>query len=85
MEILRLLEELDNLTLAQKTLLGMTYSFHQEDFLALTNKIRATMVPLSSPDLFLDRVTEVLARHLRSQEEVIAIMNEIRVATGTMP
>ena len=84
METLRLLKDLEELVLAQKTVLGVTYNFHQEDFRALTNKIRAMMAVPSSPEMILDKTATVLTRHLRSQEEVATVISEIRLAIGTM-
>jgi len=80
METLRLLNELDNLIMAQKTVLGVTCGFHQEDFLDMVNKIRATMLPSSPPERILDTMATVLAKHSRSPEEVVAVMSEIRSA-----
>ena len=82
METLRLLNELNNLIMAQKTVLGVTCGFHQEDFLDMVNKIRATMLPPSSPERILETMATVLAKHSRSPEEVVAIMSEIRSAVG---
>jgi len=43
MDILKLLNELERLIEEQKTLMGITYNFHPDDFLDITNKIRATL------------------------------------------
>ena len=43
MDILKLLNELERLIEDQKTLMGITYNFHPDDFLDITNKIRATL------------------------------------------
>jgi len=80
METLRLLNELNNLIMAQKTVLGVTCGFHQEDFLDMVNKIRAAMLSPSSPERILDPTATVLAKHSRSPEEVVAVMSEIRSA-----
>ncbi len=79
METLKLLNELTNLIMAQKTLLGVTHGFHQEDFLDLTNKIRASLPTPSSSERIMEKTQTVLARHLRSQEDVAIIVNEIRL------
>ena len=84
METLRLLNELADLIMAQKTLLGVTSNFHPEKFLDLTNKIRATMLSPSSPERMMETTKTVLERHLRSSEEVAAVMSEIRSDLGTM-
>lgn len=73
MEMLRLLKELEDLIIAQKSLLGVTLNYHAEEFLDLVNKIRATMLPPSSPERILDTTASILGKHLRSQEEVEAI------------
>ncbi len=78
METLRLLKELEKLIESQKTFIGVTYNFRQDNFLDLTNKIRATVPGLLSSEPFLERVSTVLARHLDSQAEVDAIIAEIR-------
>lgn len=79
MEILRLLKELDDLIMAQKTVLGVTCNFHQEDFLALTNKVRLTLLPGAlSTELTMGKVANVLARHFRSEEELASVMKEIQ-------
>lgn len=80
METLRLLKELEDLIMAQKTVLGVTYGFHQEDFLDLTNKICASLLPAAAAaDRNIEKIEVVLARHLRSQEEVAAIVREMRL------
>ncbi len=43
MDIIKLLNELERLIEDQKTLMGITYNFHPDDFLDITNKIRATL------------------------------------------
>lgn len=43
MDIIKLLNELERLIEEQKTLMGITYNFHPDDFLDITNKIRATL------------------------------------------
>jgi hypothetical protein len=79
METLRLLKDLENLIMSQKTLLGVTHGFHQEDFLDLTNKIRASLLPAAvAAERNMEKTEIILARHLHSQEDVAAIMNEIR-------
>ena len=81
MEILRLLKELEGLIEGQKTFVGFTYDFHSDDYLDITNKIRATVPGLLSSESFLEKASTVLARHLDSQVEVDAIIAEIRAAT----
>lgn len=82
MEILRLLKELEGLIEGQKTFVGFTYDFRQDDFLEITNKIRATVLGLLSTERALETTATVLARHLRSPEEVANIMREIRAEAG---
>lgn len=43
MDILKLLNELERLIEEQKTVMGITYNFHSDDYLDITNKIRATL------------------------------------------
>ncbi len=43
MDILKLLNELERLIEEQKTLMGFTINFHPDDYLDITNKIRATL------------------------------------------
>lgn len=78
MEILRLLKELERLIESQKTFIGVTYNFRQDDFLDITNKIRATVPGLLASEKTLEAAAIVLARHLRSQAEVEAVIAEIR-------
>jgi hypothetical protein len=78
MEILRLLKELETLIEHQKTFIGLTYDYHPDEFLVITNKIRAAMPELLSSEKTLDAASTVLARHLHSQGEVAAIIAEIR-------
>jgi hypothetical protein len=78
MEILRLLKELETLIENQKTFVGLTYDYRPDELLAVTNKIRAEMPGLLSSEKTLDAASTVLARHLHSQEEVAAIIAEIR-------
>ena len=82
MEILRLLKELEGLIEGQKTFVGFTYDFRQDDFLEITNKIRATVLGLLSTERVLETTATVLARHLRSPEEAANIMREIRAEAG---
>ena len=79
MEILRLLKELESLIASQKTLMGVTFDFRQDDILSLTNKIRM-VVPTLLPEDVMTKTEQVLTRHLQSSEEVAAIMREIRTA-----
>ena len=79
METLRLLKELENLIMSQKTVLGMTYSFRQENFLDLTNKIRASLLAASFSERTMEKTERILARHLRSQEDIAAVINELRL------
>ena len=43
MDILKLLNELEHLIEDQKTMMGMTINFHPDDYLDITNKIRASL------------------------------------------
>ncbi len=43
MDILKLLNELERLIEDQKTVMGMTINFHPDDYLDITNKIRASL------------------------------------------
>ena len=43
MDIIKLLNELDRLIDEQKTVMGLAWNFHAEDYLDLTNKIRASL------------------------------------------
>ena len=43
MDIIKLLNELERLIEGQKTFVGFTYDFHSDDYLDITNKIRATL------------------------------------------
>jgi cell division septum initiation protein DivIVA len=43
MDILKLLNELERLIEDQKTLMGLTVNFHPDDYLDITNKIRASL------------------------------------------
>ena len=43
MDILKLLNELERLIEDQKTVMGLTLNFHPDDYLDITNKIRATL------------------------------------------
>ena len=43
MDILKLLNELERLIEDQKTVMGLTVNFHPDDYLDITNKIRATL------------------------------------------
>ena len=78
MEVLRLLKELEDLIENQKSFVGFTYDFHQDAFLILTNKIRAALPELLHSEQVMERTAIVLARHLRSPEEVAAVMREVR-------
>ena len=82
MEALRLLQELEKLIENQKTFIGVTFDYHPDDLLALTNKIRAAMPELLRSEQVMGRTAIVLARHLRSPEEVAAVMGEIRAEAG---
>jgi uncharacterized protein YunC (DUF1805 family) len=83
METLRLLKELEKLIGDQKTFIGVTYSLRQDDFLIITNKIRAAMPGLLSSEQVIEKTVAVLARHLHSQEEVAAIIAGIRAESNT--
>jgi hypothetical protein len=78
MEILKLLKELETLIENQKTFVGLTYDYHPDEFLVITNKIRAAVPELLSSEKTLDTAAAVLARHFGSQSEVDAIITEIR-------
>ncbi len=82
MEAFRLLQELEKLIENQKTFVGVTYDFRQDAFLSLTNKIRAAMPELLRSEQIMERTATVLARHLRSPEEVAAVMREVRAEAG---
>lgn len=43
MDIIKLLNELERLIEGQKTFVGLTYDFHADDYLDITNKIRASL------------------------------------------
>ena len=43
MDIIKLLNELDRMIDEQKTVMSLTWNFHAEDYLDLTNKIRASL------------------------------------------
>ena len=43
MDIIKLLNELDRMIDEQKTVMSMTWNFHPEDYLDITNKIRASL------------------------------------------
>lgn len=43
MDIIKLLNELERLIEGQKTFVGFTYDFHSDDYLDITNKIRASL------------------------------------------
>ena len=43
MDIIKLLNELDRMIDEQKTVMSMTWNFHAEDYLDITNKIRASL------------------------------------------
>lgn len=43
MDIIKLLNELERLVEEQRTLMGFTYNFHPDDYLDITNKIRASL------------------------------------------
>ena len=43
MDIIKLLNELERLIEGQKTFVGMTIDFHPDDYLDITNKIRASL------------------------------------------
>ena len=76
--MLKLLRELEKLIENQKTFVGITYDYHPDALLAVTNKIRAALSDLMSAEHVLETTCAVLARHLRSSEEVAGIMGEIR-------
>ncbi len=78
MEILSLLKELEKLIENQKTFVGLTYDYHPDEFLVITNKIRAAMPGLLSSERTLEAASTVLTRHFHSSEEVVAILAEIR-------
>ena len=82
MEALRLLKELEKLIENQKSFVGFTYDFHADDYLDITNKIRAAMPELLRSEQIMERTATVLARHLRSPEEVAAVMREVRAEAG---
>jgi len=83
MEVLRLLKELEKLIESQKTFIGLTYDYHPDDFLIITNKIRAAMPGLLTPERIMETTTTILARHLHSPEEVAAVIGEIRAEAKT--
>ncbi len=43
MDIIKLLNELERLIEGQRTFVGLTYDFHADDYLDITNKIRASL------------------------------------------
>ena len=43
MDVIKLLNELESLVEERTVVMGITWDFHREDFLDITNKIRASL------------------------------------------